>query len=109
MDDDGTDGQQPFRRAVRSIIATVTRTTVRTRALTSRISRKGLTLGHGRAIFVWRYKMTSNKREHHIVDVYDDCPCSGANLSRLLQPASVITTVKDFDSVPASTIPRESR
>ena len=30
--------------------------------------------------------MTSNSREHP-VDIYDDCPCSGANLSRLLQPA----------------------
>ena len=33
-----------------------------------------------------RYKMLSNSSEHP-VDIYDDCPCSGTNLSRLLQPA----------------------
>ena len=37
-------------------------------------------------IFVWRYKMTSNSRENPI-DTCDDCPCSGANLIRLLKPA----------------------
>jgi len=33
-----------------------------------------------------RYKMLSNSSEHP-VDIYEECPCSGRNLSRLLQPA----------------------
>lgn len=48
--------------------------------------KKWLTPGRGRLIPAQRYKMTSSRRRH-LVDTYDDCPCSGATLSRLLQPA----------------------